>query len=462
MIKRTDASLVFERAIDLGADFAELFIEDRRELHINYNRKVDGVTGVRVYGAGLYLMLGTKAVYVYGNDTGFNALMGLCEKGCGLLLAEGGMRGADVPDFAAVSVDEPNPVVVHPSSVGHADKIKLLQNIDSAVFSGGGDVLALPLTYFDTEQNVAVINSEGVWAEDRRITSRIRWIPVVTHNGDTSSDFSDFTRPMGFEAFKSGEYIDAALGAVNDMRSALRADEAPGGYMPVVFDEGACTGTFFHEACGHQFETGAIIKGGIFKDRIGEKVASEKVTLIDDGTFPHAYGSSKFDDEGMPRQKNVLIENGVMRSYLSDRLGSRILGVPRTASGRRQGYAYAPAPRMSNTYLAAGHDDPDEMLRSMAEGLFVTKIGGGSGGREFTLAAQIAFLVKNGKIDRQVKGATIMGRGDETMLKIDRVGNTNKKRDGGAFCGSVSGLCNTTAFGARIRVEGMLVGGKGG
>jgi TldD protein len=186
------------------------------------------------------------------------------------------------------------------------------------------------------------------------------------------------------------------------------------------------------------------------------------VTLIDDGSLSGLYGSSMFDDEGKPRQKNVLIENGVLTSFMADRLGAKRIGCPRTASGRRQGYSYAPRSRMSNTYLAAGNDDPDEMIRSMPEGLFVTEIGGGTGGEEFTLLASKAYWVKNGQIDHQVKGAILLGRGDETMLNIDRVGNVMVQEDGGSFCGADSGLVCTTTSGARMRVTGMVVGGKGG
>ena len=461
MIPKSDAALVLEKALDLGADFAELFMEDRRELNIAYKGTCSGVTRIHLYGVGLYLIRGTRSVYTYANDISLPALLALCRRGCSLLTDAPGQGGA-IPPFATVAVAEPNPVILHPATVGHGEKIKLLADMDRAVMASGGDVKNLPLDYFDTDQQVTIANTEGVWAEDRRVTSRIRMVPVVVHGGESVGHFSDFTRPMGFEAFQGEDTVAFALETVDEMRALLRADDAPAGYMPVVFAPGGCTGTFFHEACGHQFETRSILGGGVFAGKIGTQVASPKVTLVDDGTLPHAYGSSKYDDEGMPRQKNVLIENGIMKSYLSDRLGALRLDTPRTGSGRRQGYAFAPGSRMSNTYLAAGTDDLDEMIRSMGDGLYVTKIGGGSGGTEFTLAAQKAFLVKNGQLDRQVKGALLLGRGDQTMLKIDRVGSEVVFERGGAFCGSVSGLCNTTTSGASMRVEGMLIGGKGG
>ena len=230
----------------------------------------------------------------------------------------------------------------------------------------------------------------------------------------------------------------------------------------MILEAGGCSGTFFHEACGHQLETRSLLEGGLFWDRRGQKIASDCVTLVDDGTMPGMYGSARFDDEGMPRQKNILIENGILRGFMADRLGSRRLHLARTGSGRRQDYMHAPGPRMSNTYLAPGQDDEDAMLRDLDEGLFVTEIGGGTGGREFTLLASTAYWVRNGRIHHRVKGATLVGRGDETMLKIDRVGRRFVTEEGGgSFCGADSGFIPTTTSGPRMRIAQMLVGGKG-
>lgn len=462
MITKHDAALALEQAMRTGADFAEFFFEDRRELSIRYNRAVTGLSDIHARGAGLYLIRGGRSVYAYASGTSMPDLLRLCERAGSLLDAAGASAPRSLPPFVQLGIAEPNPVRVSPGSVRAERKIALLETLCRAAMATGSDVKNLDASYFDTDQNVVIANSEGVWAEDRRVTSRIRMAPAISNGRESVGYYTDFTRPAGFEAFEDGAYLSQAAAALDEMRACLTADEAPGGYMPVVLAGGDCSGTFFHEACGHQFESQTILKGGLFAGKIGQKVASDRVTLVDDGTMPGMYGSSKYDDEGMPRQKNILIENGVMKSYLCDRIGALRLGMPRTASGRRQGYAFAPAARMSNTYLAAGHDDPDEMIRSMPLGLYVTRIGGGSGGEEFTLLAQTAFLVKNGQIDRQVKGAILLGRGDETMLKIDRVGRVFEKDPGGAFCGNISGLCNTTTSGARMRIEGMLVGGKGG
>lgn len=453
-------SAVLSCCLDHGAEFAELFVEDKEELSIGYNSGiVQGISQATLAGAGIYLISGTQSTYVYLNDLTGAALLRSAETACQILNAK--TRGILVP-FSPISVPNPCPVITAPGTVPHAEKIRILQKADLAGRSASTLLTNLNLSFTDTDQRVLIANSEGIWAEDRRATARLRIIPTLQNGTETVSHFSEFTRAQGFEAFRTENYLDFIQKRIASMEGELYADEAPSGFVPVVFEGGGCTGTFFHEACGHQLEASGLTENSVFRHKLGQKIASDKVTLIDDGSIPGLYGSSMFDDEGMPRQKNVLIENGVLKAFMADRLGAKRIGVPRTASGRRQGYSYAPRTRMSNTYLAAGTDDPDEMIRSMPEGLFVTEIGGGTGGKEFTLMANKAYWIKNGQIDRQVKGAMLLGRGDETMLNIDRVGSQMIFEDGGSFCGADSGLVCTTTSGARMRVTGMVVGGKGG
>lgn len=461
MISQSIVQNVLEYALQRGAAFAELFVEDKEELSIKYhNDAVQGIAQAHLAGAGLYVIKGTQSTYVYLNDLTERALLRAADTACHLLGVTNGTGGS--VSFSSHPVEEPCPILVYPSEIKHIDKIKVLKDAYQIGSSASNYLVNLDLALIDTDQKVLVANTEGVWAEDRRVTSRLRLMPALQSGMESVSHFSDFTRASGFEAFHDKSYQGYVVERIKSLQDELFAQEAPSAYVPVVFEGGSCSGTFFHEACGHQLEASGMTENSLFRHKLGQKIASEKVTLVDDGTLPGQYGSSKYDDEGMPRQRNVLIRDGVLHSFLADRLGAIRLGVPRTASGRRQGYGYAPRSRMSNTFLAAGTDDPEEMIRSMPEGLFVTEIGGGTGGEEFTLMAQKAFWIKNGQIDRQVKGAMLLGRGDETMLKIDRVGNQLIYEDGGAFCGADSGLVCTTTSGARMRVTGMVVGGKGG
>lgn len=460
MIERQAAENVLAYALEHGADFAELFAEDKDELNIQYgNGAVQSVGQAALSGAGIYLLSGARSVYVYLTDRREKALLEAAGTACGLLAAAGGQ--AQRRPFSRLEAPDPCPVTVYPSSVPHREKIRLLEEAYRAGRSASPYVASLRLAFIDSDQRVLIANTEGAWAEDRRVTGRIRLMPTLQNGMEAVGHFSDYTRPQGFEAFRGSGYLDFTRERIRALQDELFAQEAPSAFVPVVLEGGACSGTFFHEACGHQLEASGMTDASIFRHKMGQRIASDKVTLIDDGTLPGGYGSSRFDDEGMPRQRNVLIENGILTRFLADRLGALRLGVPRTASGRRQGYAYAPRSRMSNTFLAPGTDDPDEMIRSIPEGLFVTEIGGGTGGDEFTLMAQRAFWIKNGQLDRQVKGAMLLGRGDETMLRIDRVGSRLIYEDGGSFCGADSGLVCTTTSGARMRVMGMVVGGKG-
>ena len=223
---------------------------------------------------------------------------------------------------------------------------------------------------------------------------------------------------------------------------------------------GGFGGVIFHEACGHSLEATAVAKGNSeFTGRLGQKIASEKVTALDDGTLPGAWGSIGYDDEGHPSQRNVLIEKGVLKGYLIDHMGSRRMGMPATGSGRRQNYRYAPTSRMTNTFIADGEDE--NVIAGMQSGLYAKKMGGGSVNPltgEFNFAVQEGYLVKNGQIDRPVRGATLIGKGSEVLQKIDAVEKGMWMGEG--MCGSISGSVPTCVGEPLIRVSEILVGGR--
>ena len=243
----------------------------------------------------------------------------------------------------------------------------------------------------------------------------------------------------------------------------LHAPECPAGMVPVVID-GGFGGVILHEACVHGLEATSVGRGNsVFCNKLGQKIASDIVTAVDDGTMPGEWGSMCFDDEGHSAQRNVLIENGVLKSYLVDILGSRLMNHPVTGSGRRQDYTYAPTSRMTNTFFAEGNDDEEAMLATMGDGLFAAKMGGGSVNPltgEFNFAVLEGYWVKNGKILCPVRGATLIGKGADVLMKIDRIGR--RMWMGQGMCGSSSGSVPTNVGQPRIRVSEITVGGKGG
>lgn len=459
MVDQSQIESILERALRNGGDFAELFFEERDDTNICcQDGIVDGVKTKHLFGVGLYLISGIKSVYVYSNNTTYSSLLMLAEKASQMLrLAEkqNEVKGIQLKER---SYPNPNAVIEYPTSVSYQEKIKVVTQAYQSAKGSGAALLSADMNYFDSDRRILIANSEGLVTRDRRITSRLR---MGITSGDSLGSFyhwEDYTRPMGFEAFRSTEeYLDFARQLVVRCENMRKAKPMKPGMMPVLLEAGAC-GTLWHESCGHTLEATAIAaRNSCFVDKLGMKIASDKVTLIDDGTMPGYYGSDAIDDEGHPKQKNILIEKGILKGYLCDRLHGRRIGMDSTGNGRRENYTFAPVARMTNTYLAAGEDDEEEMLRSIPEGLYVKSLGGGFGGMQFSIEVKEGFYIRNGQIDRQVKGIMLTGNGAEVIQKIDRVGNS-VGYDGGGFCGAASGLVPVTSMQPMVRISEMSFG----
>lgn len=459
MLTKDQMQQVLDYAVRGGAEFSELFLEDRADQEVRCeNKSVRGIKNIRIYGAGLRLINGTEQIYTYTNNVTLPGLMALADEALSLLSSKAANRTGAQP-LRNRSYANPNPVRLDPAAASVKGKIKLVKAADQVVRGAGVPLLSHSILYSDMDQRVWVANSEGVLAQDRRVTSRIRVYYTVGDEKGGLYEWADFVKPQGMEAWEGDEYESFVKGQMRSSYTSLKAEPLKPGSYPVVLEAGGC-GTLWHECCGHTLEAAAIAHGASdFIGKIGQQVASPKVTLIDDGTLPGLYGSSAIDDEGHPRQKNVVIENGVLKTYLCDRLQGKIIGMSSNGCGRRQDYTFAPTSRMSNTYLAPGSDDEEEMIRSLGEGLYVKRLGGGSGGQIFSLACAEAYLIKNGQIDRPVKNCMLTGNGLEVMKKIDRVGS-RLETEYGSFCGAGSGLVSVTAFQPRVRISEMLVGGE--
>lgn len=462
MISEMQIKAVLDRALSSGGDFAELYFEDREETNIKAkNAGVQSVKSIRIYGVGLTLLSGKQRVYVYTNNTSYESLMNLADKAAAMLETGKDAYGQSAAGLKEKEFPNPVPIVTYPGMVNTGDKIRALLLADKAVISAGPRVMNRDLDYFDNDQRILVANSEGILTSDRRINTRIRFSLAVGDEKQSVFDWEDFTKAQGFECLSSMDECEAfARDLVLRMDRLKEARPMKSCRVPVVLDAGSC-GTLWHECCGHGLEACAIASGdSIYVDKIGQRIASEKVTLVDDGTYPGLYGSSAIDDEGHKRQKNILIENGILKQYLCDRFHGSLLGMESNGCGRKQNYTYAATSRMSNTYLMPGEDEEEEMIRSVPEGLFVKRIGGGSGGTMFTLNVKEGYWIKNGQIDHQVKGVMLNGNGIDVMQKVDRVGK-KIKTDMGGFCGASSGLLPTTTFQPMVRISEMSIGGEG-
>ncbi len=413
------------RSMCTGGDFAEIFAEDTRSSAMSVmGGKVENVTGSRRKGVGLRVYKGFLSVYVHGNDMTEAGLMRLAAQAAD---AVGEIRGVEGTVKLTGSIC-PNihPVKMLPCDIEGARKAELLKNAYNAAKSYDEAIAQVVANLTASEQEVLIANSEGLMVPDKRVRTRIAIQAIASANGETQTGMESPGALKGFELFADEINVEeVARNAAQTAVTMMRADNCPAGVMPVIMD-GGFGGVIFHEACGHSLEaTGVALGNSEFCGKMGQQIAASCVTAIDDGTMPGEWGSTNIDDEGNPTSRLVLIENGILKNYMIDRLNARRMEMPVTGSGRRQDYTYAPTSRMRNTFIAPGNDDEEEMIATAGNALFCKKMGGGSVNPvtgEFNFAVGEGYLVKDGKIDRPVRGATLIGKGADTLMKIDRVG----------------------------------------
>ena len=462
MIREETARAVLREAQRTGADYAELFLEDTESTRIEMiDGKVESANYARICGAGVRVLRGTNSAYAYSADVSEHALMDTARA------AAAALGEAKYAPDGAITLNRnrfTTPVKQAFDTIGNADRVQVMRDGARVVKGESSEVTQSVVRYLDQVQRVTIVSTDGVFVTDERPRTRI-FLQAVAMNGTEAQ--TGYEAPgccRGFEAYKGIIDVEAAAKVAANMAvTMLHAPECPAGNLPVVID-GGFGGVIFHEACGHSLEATAVGRNNsVFCGKLNTKIAADCVTAVDDGTLAGEWGSINVDDEGGTPQKNLLIENGILKGYLIDKLGSRRMNMPSTGSSRRQGYMFAPTSRMTNTYIAAGNDDEAEMISGMAEGLYAKKMGGGSVNPptgEFNFSVAEGYWVKNGEIISPVRGATLVGKGSEVLLKIDRVGKQMWMAPG--MCGSLSGSVPTNVGQPRIRVSGMTIGGKGG
>ena len=311
------------------------------------------------------------------------------------------------------------------------------------------------------DHNILIANTDGIYTQDRQIRTRLSIGAVAEKDGETQTGSFNPGRRMGLEMFDIIDPKSVGLRAAKQAVTMVNAGYCPAGVMPVAIDNGF-GGVIFHEACGHSLEASAVAYGrSQFVGKLGQKIANEKVTAIDDGTIPNAWGSINIDDEGTPARKNVLIENGILKSYMIDKFNGRRMGMESTGNARRQSYSYTPTSRMTNTYIAPGTDRNEDIIASMEYGLYAKDMGGGSVNPvtgEFNFSVKEGYMVRNGKICEPVRGASLVGKGSDVIMNIDMVGSDLDMGQG--MCGSSSGSVPTNVGQPLIRVSSITVGGR--
>ncbi len=442
------------------ADFAEIYEEEETsETVSSLNAEVENVSRTVKSGAGIRLYKGVQSVYGYSNFVDDEHLLPIIAD---LKSALGETEGKEAPavSLAEVPFVNNNPVRVDFESVSLADRAELVFRGERAAKEYDGRIVKTQGRLLNVRQNVQIANSEGRLAKDVRVRTRLM-IDAYAAEGDNFQSGGYYPGAgQGLEYWEEKTPESVGREAARSAVVMLSAMDCPSGKMPVVIDN-EFGGVIFHEACGHSLEATSVSKNqSVFAGKLGQQIAAPCVSAVDDGTIPGAWGSENVDDEGTPQKKRVLIENGILKSYMIDRLGGRRMGMEPTGSSRRESYQFEPTSRMSNTFICAGTDSFESLFEGVERGLYAKKMGGGSVNPmtgEFNFSVREGYLIENGKITTPVKGASLIGSGAEILMNIEKISDNLTRGQG--MCGSSSGSIPTDVGQPAIRVSSITVGG---
>ena len=460
MISKELCSKIINVALESGADFAEVFVEKRNSssMHIAENL-IESSSSSESIGVGIRIFNKDFQTYGYTNIIDENNLIKTAKNVAQALQNKRQLTAAELNE---VNYDVHTKCLKNSNSIAKSDKASFLKEASIYAYEASSSVSRAEANLIEYNQDVIIANSEGVFAEDSRARTRFMQDVMVIRDEQVERDGNNFGASQGWEIFDDFDSKLFANQIVENALLKLDAIDCPSGVMPVVINN-HFGGVIFHEACGHGLEAVSIAKKtSVFTDKIGQMIANPLVSAMDDGTIANAWGSLNIDDEGTPTQKNLLIENGVLKSYLVDKFNGRKIDMQSTGSSRRQSYIYMPTARMNNTFIMPGKSSFNDIIANTEKGLFASKMNGGSVNTttgEFNFSVDQAFLVENGKITQQVRGAKLIGKGHEVLKDIDMVGDNLSLACG--VCGASSGSVPTTVGQPTIRVSKMIVGGKG-
>ncbi|MEY2470673.1 MAG: TldD protein [Actinomycetota bacterium] len=461
MLESSVVQKVLGAALRSGGEWAEVFVEDRRTSRGRLDDgRIEDMSSMRDRGAGIRVVVGETTGFAHTADLSEDGLRTAAEAASAVARSGGG----GVKEVALTQQSQPqiNTVKVLPESVEKAAKVAILKRANDAARGAGGAITQVSAAYGDTRRRILVANSDGLLATDDQV--RTNFNVVATASGDTGmqTGYNSTGFTVGWELFDDIDIEEFARVAAQRAITKLRARPAPSGPVPVVLAKGS-GGVMFHEACGHGLEADAVQKNmTVYAGRKGEQVASPLVTLVDDGTMGPEWGSFSIDDEGRPATRNVLIENGVLTDYMYDFLRARKEGRPTSSgNGRRQAYDMLPMVRMTNTYVLAGEEDPDEILRQTPNGVYIAHLGGGqvnTATGDFVFGIEEAYLIENGAITEPIREANLIGNGPETLKNIDAVGNDFAMGSPG-MCGKMGQSVPVGDGQPTLRVTALTVGG---
>ena len=450
----------FDKALSRGGDWAELFFEHRIGHHVGLQ---DGAVN-RAYsaislGVGIRVIRGDQTGYAYTEDLSRNSVLDAA--GTAAVVAEGHAKPGP-QSFNVTPTPDRYPINGDWAKVGISQKMPILQSVNDRLFAADNRILKAEVGFADSESAILVVDSNGAMRFDRQPMTRISVNCTAEMKGQRESNSMNLAGRHGFDYYSDARLDWLVNEAVERTTFLFEAKPAPAGALPLVLSAGS-SGILLHEAIGHGMEADFNRKNiSVYSDRLNQNIAPKDVTIVDDGTQANARGSINIDDEGANGQRTVLVENGVLRTYMHDRISAQYYGVEPTGNGRRQSFRHAPLPRMRNTYMMPGPNTPEEIIGSVKRGIYAKTFTNGQvmiGAGDFTFYIKTGYLIEDGKLTQPIKDTNIIGNGPDVLQKTDMVGNDFEFDEGGWVCGKDGQSVPVSLGMPTVRVSEITIGG---
>ena len=454
-MKKDRLESILEDMLSTGGDFAEIFMENKITTIFNYiDSNLDCYNVNFSNGIGLRLAKDSNVYYAATNDfnkKNINSIVDILKSNI-----------KDKVIYTYVSLNRLKKYKNNHKTHYTNDDIKnLFNNLDKKIRSKDHKINQVNITLQNVKQDVTVARENGLFKNEERERTRL-YIIISFKDGDKACSISySLGKTTSLDLLDEIKFDEVINELIKEGIDKLYASACPGGEMPVIIENGF-GGVIFHEACGHAMEATSVADGlSVLSHDLNKKIASEKVSIIDDGTLFDEWGTTKIDDEGRETKRNVLIENGILKGYLIDEINNRKMKMKPTGSSRRESYIYAPTSRMNNTYLEKGTDTFEDMIKDIKLGLYAKKMGGGSVSPEtgdFNFACDLAYMIRDGKLAECVKSASLIGNCKDILASVEKIGDNLSLGQG--MCGSISGSVPVNVGMPRIKVSHILVGGE--
>lgn len=461
MINKKLAKKILDLGLSTGADFSELYIEESTGNSITFdNGMVENIGNVLSSGVGIRLLKNNQSVYGYTNEIKEKSLVELVNKLANAFNSPISTSCKEFVDQKVKSINENNETYF---TTPIKEKIEVLKHASEVMKSYSPLITRTTMTFVGDKKQIEIYNSDGLHVKDKKEHTRLIFKAEATKGDKHEIGFRLPGTTGTMEYFKKLDLDSIAKEVAFEAVEALDAKECPSGKMDVIIGNGT-GGVLFHEACGHSLEASAVSRNmSVFTNRKGDKIASDIVNAYDDGTIPGRWGTINVDDEGHKSERTCLIKNGVLNEYLIDKFNGRRMNREANGSCRRQNYKYEPTSRMTNTFIDNGTSTVEEIIKNTKLGLYAKGFLGGSVNPvtgQFEFGCSVAYIVRDGKVCERVKGATLLGTGEEVLKNIDMIANDLDMDTG--YCGAASGSIPVATGQPTLRVKNLLVGGNGG